>query len=146
MKCEQILAPTDFSSDAEHALGHAIELAQQFQARLILLHVVYLYLPGAAEASFSAYVAKVKSEAEQEVAVCRKRAIDAGVTVDALVDLGVPAEKIVEVAKNEQVDLIVMGTQGRTGLQHLLLGSVAERVVRLAPCPVMVVPKNSAQE
>ena len=64
--------------------------------------------------------------------------------VEAFTEMGVPADKIVEAAGDRHVDLIVMGTQGRTGLPHLLLGSVAERVVRLAPCPVMVTRKDIA--
>jgi len=58
----------------------------------------------------------------------------------------VAAEKIVELARDRHADLIVMGTQGRTGLPHLLLGSVAERVVRLAPCPVLVTGKGAASQ
>ena len=146
MKYEQILVPTDFSTDADHALEHAIGLAQPFQARLTLLHVVYLYLPDAAEASFPAYVAQLKREADQQLQGPRSRVEDAEVAVEAFTEMGVPADKIVEIARDRHADLIVMGTQGRTGLPHLLLGSVAERVVRLAPCPVMVTRKDAAPQ
>ena len=144
MKYKHILVPTDFSADADHALEHAIALAGQFGTRLTLLHVVHLYLPGAAVAGFPAYMAKLKREADQQLRVPRNRIQDANVAVQAITEMGVPAERIAEVAGDRQVDLIVMGTQGRTGLPHLLLGSVAERVVRLAPCPVMVTRRDPA--
>ena len=144
MKYEQILVPTDFSTDADHALEHAIGLAQQFQSRLTLLHAVFLYLPSSAEAGFPAYTAQLKSEADQQLQGLRNRAEEANVAVEAFTEMGVPADKIVEIAKDRHIDLIVMGTQGRTGLPHLLVGSVAERVVRLAPCPVMVTRKDIA--
>ena len=144
MKCQHILVPVDFSADAERALDCAIGLAQQFQARLTLLHVIYL--PEAAEVNLAAYLRKVEAEMEQEMAVRRKRAADAGVAVDARIVRGVPSPKIVEAAAKQQVDLIVMGTHGRTGLQHLLIGSVAERVIRLTPCPVMVVPRETSKD
>lgn len=141
MKCQHILVPVDFSSDAERALDCAIGLAQQFQSRVTLLHVIYL--PEAAEVNLAAYLRQVKAEMEQEIIACQKRVEDAGVAVDALVIHGVPSHKIVEIAGDKQADLIVMGTHGRTGIQHLLIGSVAERVVRLAPCPVMVIPRET---
>ncbi len=65
---------------------------------------------------------------------------------DVLTVRGAPSHKIVEAARDKQVDLVVMGTHGRTGLQHLLIGSVAERVVRLAPCPVMVTPHKPKKD
>ena len=144
MKCEHIRAPIDFSRDAEQALGYAIGLARQFQARLTLLHAIYV--PEAAEVNLAAYLEKVESEAEREIAACRKRAEDAGVAVDTLIVRGVPSHTIVGKARDRQVDLIAMGTHGRTGLQHLLIGSVAERVVRLAPCPVMVIPREAKKD
>ena len=71
MKCETVLVPMDFSSDADHALSYAIGLAQKFQANVLLLHVVYLYLPASAEASFPAYMAQLRTEAEQQLSVYR---------------------------------------------------------------------------
>jgi nucleotide-binding universal stress UspA family protein len=68
----------------------------------------------------------------------QKRVEGEGLTVDTVLVRGTPFREIVEIAQTQQVDLIIMGTHGRTGMAHLLMGSVAERVVRLAPCPVMV--------
>lgn len=143
MKCQHILVPVDFSQDSEEAVGCAIGLARQFQARLTLLHAIYV--PEAAEVNLAAYLDKIQSESDQLMAACRKRVEDAGVTVDSLVVRGVPSHRITETAQEQQVDLIVMGTHGRTGLRHMLIGSVAERVVRHASCPVMVVPREAGR-
>jgi universal stress protein A len=136
MKCQHILVPIDFSPDAERALGHAIELARQFQARLTLLHVIHI--PVTTEVNLSSYYVEMETSAQQGMMTYQKRVEDAGLVTDVIVMRGTPFREIVDTASNKRVDLIVMGTHGRTGLQHLLLGSVAERVVRLAPCPVLV--------
>ena len=143
MKCQHILVPVDFSQDSEEAVGSAIGLAQQFQARLTLLHAIYV--PEAAEVNLAAYLDKIQSESDQLMAACRKRVEDAGVAADSLVVRGVPSHRITETAQERQADLIVMGTHGRTGLRHMLIGSVAERVVRHASCPVMVVPREAGR-
>lgn len=142
MKCQHILVPIDFSHDSEHAVSCAIDLGQHFQARLTLLNVVYV--PDVPEVSL-AYLDTIKSESEQRVEAVRKRVEDAGVAADALVVHGPPSDRITDTAQKQEVDLIVMGTHGRTGLRYMLIGSVAERVVRLAPCPVMVVPYEAGQ-
>ncbi|MDE0206924.1 MAG: universal stress protein [Candidatus Tectomicrobia bacterium] len=146
MTYARILVPTDFSADADHALEHAIGLARQFQSRLTLVHVVHLYLPGSAEAGFPAYVEQLRRDADQQLQAPRSRVEATEVPFETCTEMGVPADRIVEVARDRQVDLIVMGTQGRTGLPHLLLGSVAEHVVRLAPCPVLVTRKGAAPQ
>ena len=145
MKCEHVLVPIDFSSDSLRALYCAIGLAQQFKAKLTLLHVISL--PDAQDADMADYLNKVEGELEQDLAIYQKRVEDAGVSmVHAYVGHGLPATRIVEGARFRKADLIVMGTHGRTGLQHLLIGSVAERVIRMAPCPVMVVPRKSREK
>ncbi len=136
MHVKHILVPLDFSADAEQALDCAVGLAQQFQARLTLLHVIYL--PVSTEVNLSVYFTEMETGAEQGIDTYRKRVEEAGLAVDTVISRGTPFREIVETAKAKRVDLIIMGTHGRTGMQHLLLGSVAERVVRLAPCPVMV--------
>ena len=143
MKCQHILVPIDFSRDSEDAVDCAVGLAQQFQARLTLLHSVYV--PEAADVNLAAYLDKIESESAEQMAARRKRVEDAGVTADSLMVRGSPSHKITETARDKQADLIVMGTHGRTGLRHMLIGSVAERVVRLAPCPVMVVPREAGK-
>jgi nucleotide-binding universal stress UspA family protein len=135
-----ILHPTDFSENSRVALDWALAWAQQFDARLIVLHVV---------PEFAAVYQLKQEEVErlsthmQQVAEAEMRQLwqERGGAVDyeLVVTIGAPAQEILRIAIERQVDLIVIGTHGRTGLSHLLLGSVAERVVRLAPCPVLIV-------
>ena len=84
------------------------------------------------------YLQDLEAEIMQSMEACLARVTAVGLDGDIVVVHGVPFHEIVETAKTQKVDLIVMGTHGRTGLQHVLLGSVAEKVVRLAPCPVLV--------
>lgn len=143
MKVQHILVPLDFSAEAEYALQCAVGLAQPLQARLTLLHVIYL--PVTTEVNLSAYLADMEAGVQQEMEAYCERVQAAGLVVDTAIVRGTPFREIVETAKTQQVDLIVMGTHGRTGMQHLLIGSVAERVVRLAPCPVMVTRETRHQ-
>lgn len=138
-----ILLPTDFSDTAEQATALAIEMAQAFSAKLLLLYVydVPVYL-GPFDQAYTAppeILEKVRHNAERALENLRERASTAGVAVESFALPGLPRDVIVEVAQSRVADLIVMGTHGRTGFRHLLLGSVAERVVRMAPCPVMTV-------
>ena len=142
MKCQHILVPVDFSPDAERALDYAIALAQQFQARLTILHIIHI--PVTTDVDLSSYYGEMEISAQQGLATYQKQIADAGLTADVAIMRGTPFREIVDVATNQQVDLIIMGTHGRTGLQHLLLGSVAERVVRLAPCTVMVTREDKS--
>ena len=84
------------------------------------------------------YLQDLEAEIMQSMEACRARVTAAGLEGDIVVVHGVPFHEILETAKTQKVDLIIMGTHGRTGFQHILLGSVAEKVVRLAPCPVLV--------
>jgi len=84
------------------------------------------------------YLQDLEAEIMQSMEACLARVTAAGREGDIVVVHGVPFHEILETAKSQKVDLIVMGTHGRTGLQHILLGSVAEKVVRLAPCPVLI--------
>jgi nucleotide-binding universal stress UspA family protein len=131
-----LLTPTDFSAPATQAVTAAFELAQTFGAKLSLLHVI--------EVPVYAIVVplpleELERDARRALARLLPEAAAAHVDVTRLVDMGVPYQKIVEMATAEEVDLIVMATHGHTGLSHLVLGSVAERVVRLAPCPVLTI-------
>jgi nucleotide-binding universal stress UspA family protein len=136
MNIHHILAPTDFSAPAIQAVTAAFELAQTFGAKLSLLHVIEV----------SAYAIEValplealERDARRELARLLPEAEAAYMDVTRLVDVGLLYQRIVETATAEAVDLIVMATHGRTGPSHLVLGSVAERVVRTAPCPVLTV-------
>ena len=139
MQCEHLIVPTDFSPSSELALTAATGLARRFRAHLTLVHVVDVP-EEFSELNAAAYMRVMETTVQREMETRRRRVEEAAVPVDTLVVRGAAAQTIVDTARSKGVDLIVMGTHGRTGLQHLLIGSVAERVVRLAPCPVMVVP------
>ena len=135
----QILVPTDFSSPSDRALDYARDLAHQFHASLHVLHVVNrpLLAEGlAAEAALSNGTAMGSDMVEDAQRRLRKQAPDAA---SADVIFGYAARSIVEHASRLGIDLIVMGSHGRTGIAHVLLGSVAEAIVRTAPCPVLTV-------
>jgi len=131
----RILVPTDFSRPSEQALAYARSLAQRFGASLHLLHVVNrpLLAEGLEAEAFIDESSDMVEVAQQRL---RKQAPDAA---SANVVFGYAAKSIVQHASQLGVDLIVMGSHGRTGIAHILLGSVAEAVVRTAPCPVLTV-------
>jgi nucleotide-binding universal stress UspA family protein len=162
MLYSHILVPTDFSSAANRALAYAFEEATQHQARLTLLHVLQhhpsteVYYIKDAPQSGTGYVAEfgeklpafpsqppetVRRDYYEEALVQLQDLVPASFTGTREVEVaaGHPAETIVRMARELAVDLIIMATHGRTGVSHLLLGSVAEHVVRHAPCPVLTV-------
>ncbi len=143
MQFRHILALTDFSAYSRRAVASAFELAEKFGAKLTLLHVVELppypiegYVPPSVSATF---LEDLERQATQELAQLLPAAEDAKVEVVRLVAVGTPHRKIIETAEAERVDLIVMATAGRTGFSHLVMGSIAERVVRTATCPVLTI-------
>jgi universal stress protein A len=141
MEIRGILAPTDFSDFSKQVLKEALALAQTFDAKLLLLHVVEpppYSVEGLGPSSLEVNLLDdLERLANNELAAVLPEAQSTGVEVGRHVVVGTPYRKIVEVAEAERVDLIVMSTHGRTGLSHLVMGSVAERIVRTAPCPVL---------
>jgi len=141
----RILVPTDFSATADAALEYAWVLAEQFGASLELLHVLddpFVADGMAAEAYISEAPALRSAMLHDAQERLRHRAVPQerrATPVATEVLFGHGARTIAEYAAERGVDLIVMGTHGRTGFAHLLLGSVAERLVRTAPCPVLTV-------
>jgi len=141
MAIKHILVPTDVSEYADYALDYAIELAQKLQARLTVMYVMETMPLEAAESAsdrFPSNWQRWETYIEQRMAVSLKRIHDVGLQGESLVVHGVPFQIIIDTAKEKAVDLIIMSTHGRTGLTHVLVGSVAEKVVRMAPCPVLV--------
>jgi universal stress protein A len=144
MRIRKIMVPTDFSSDATRALELATELARTFQAKIDLVHVCFLgpYLGGFPEPIGipADFAEKVRAEAASRLEALGKQVIaPAGIVFESHVSEASPAPGILELARSLSPDLIVMGTRGLTGVKHVLLGSIAERTVRLAPCPVLTV-------
>jgi nucleotide-binding universal stress UspA family protein len=143
MTVKRILVPTDFSPDADAALAFALGLAQRFGASVHLLHVVEnpvaaderssrTYAPelAALQVTLVRYAEEHMRRAIRQLAAARSR-------LQQDVRIGQPAPTILDVAISDGVDLIVMGTAGHTGAARVLLGSIAERVIRTAPCPVL---------
>lgn len=145
MTVQRLLVPVDFSADADHAVEYAIGLASTLGAHVTLLHVMQSPTWGGVDLdvtfphAYSTFIQHLEAEVTRNMEAYVERVTEAGLVGDMAVVHGVPFQEILEAARIRQIDLIVMGTHGRTGLQHILLGSVAEKVVRLAPCPVLVV-------
>lgn len=141
----KILAPTDFSEHSRRALDYAVFLARTFGAELTVLHVfeppvhfgpeMKVQVGDGTTVLLSEFLERQALEALQSLT--QQLEADTELRVSKRLMHGNPVEAILQAAKEGPYDLIVLGTHGRTGLSHLFAGSVAERVVRLAPCPVL---------
>ncbi|MBI3300483.1 MAG: universal stress protein [Deltaproteobacteria bacterium] len=143
MQIKTILVPSDFSEHAEHAFTWALELAERWGAKVVVMHAAPLFSHLAyPESVYMLDVAKLEGEliadAEKRLAEFMAKKGTTAVPVETRAVMGDPFWEICQAAEREHADLIVMGSHGRTGLAHVFLGSVAERVVRHAPCPVLV--------
>jgi nucleotide-binding universal stress UspA family protein len=139
---DTIVAATDFSAPSEEALGRAAELAKQFGANLHVVHVYQIPVYGGLGdygAIQGQLLEAVRDGASKGLADTVARLRARGVKVESHLREGFAADRIAELAREVGADLIVMGTHGRTGLPHFLLGSVAERTLRTAPCSVLTV-------
>ena len=141
---KRILIPTDFSKHSQNALSYAAAFAEKFGAELYLLHVVQdlaLFIPDAI--TVTPPIVPPVEELTASVRAALDRVIQENqlqrLPVFAEVREGTPFYEIIQFAKEKDIDLIVMGTHGRGWLAHVLLGSVTEKVVRKAPCPVLTV-------
>jgi len=140
VKIKKLVVPTDFSDCSEEAIEYAISLARAYQAQVFLLHVME---PPSYALDFSLTHPGVPAEVKQKLAESIKQSVEKmkklGINAEGYFVMGVPYAEIIHAAKKHEADLIVMGTHGRTGLTHFLLGSTAERVIQQAPCPVLAV-------
>lgn len=140
IKIKKILVPVDFSPFSEAAVDYAVVLAKQFQAEMFLIHVIESQVYSVTDTSMVvSHEAALKMTAGALMDNLRQATLEKGLSVNASVVSGVPYREIVRKAEEEGVDLIVVGTHGRTGVERLLLGSVAEKIVRLATVPVLTV-------
>ena len=147
LRITKILCPVDFSPPSNDALTYAIELARQFGAEI---HLVHVYQNPGFVLPMSGYIGpqadmlfQMRAECETALERGKGEVEEQGVTAQSELLEGVPHQEIIAHAQQLNADLIVIGSQGRTGLAHVLLGSVAEKVVRLANRPVLVVPRHS---
>jgi universal stress protein A len=145
MKISNILVATDFSPSAANAVATAADYARHFEAQLTILHAYRVDIPVASPLTGGGYVLpdgffeQLAKEARLRVEKLASEVAARGVSAVGVAIDRHPATAIVEEAKARKADLIVMGTRGLTGIKHLALGSVADRVVRTAPCPVLTV-------
>ena len=134
MDIRRILCPTDFSDTSAHAVDHAVAFASYCKAGITALHVVGLIEPWV-----EGEVETLRNQTAAFFAPARAK----GIAVDVLVESDQPVHGILKRARDLPADLIVMGTHGTSGFEHLVLGSVAEKVLRKAPCPVLTVPPRT---
>jgi universal stress protein A len=150
IELKRILLPTDFSEYSKTAINYACAFADQFGAELHLLHVLQDLVALVPEPEMAIpppgdYLKELQESCERALTQLLDPAWEAEHKVVRATRQGPPFLEIVRYAKENDTDLIVIGTHGRSGLAHVLLGSVAERVVRKAPCPVLTVRPSDHQ-
>ena len=136
----RILFATDFSACADRAMGYAVRLAAAWEAELCVMTVLELY-PGM-DPDYTVnkmFLDHARTEATRQLDAVQARLEGDGQAVTTRIEIGIPSQAIQAVAQTTTADLLVVGTHGRTGLDHVLIGSTAERVVRITPCPVLTV-------
>jgi universal stress protein A len=140
---KKILCPIDFSPSAEKALRYAEGLAQHFQSEILLVHAyedpAYIMPMTGYLGPEPGLINQLRAHLEEQMDNWKAAVAKAGFPVRTEILEGTAHQVVIDAAKEHQVDLIVMSTHGRTGLSHALMGSVAERVIRLAHCPVLTV-------
>lgn len=139
----KILCPVDFSEGSDHALRYGMAFASAYDATLKLLHVVELpFLPSYSTAGvpdMSLPVDQIQEDCKNRLDKLVEEQKDIHDDIDSSTVVGAPFVEIIREAREGDFDLLVVGTHGRTGIKHMLIGSVAEKVVRKAPCPVLTV-------
>lgn len=146
---KKILVPTDFSSSALHALEYAIELNKNYGARIYLVHVLQDFTDFS-EFNLSPTIlpqlyAEFEENATKRLEELITTLVPEGMHCDMYILHGVAYYEITEFAQQEGIDLIVIGSRGRTGLSHLIFGSTAEKVIKRASCPVLTIKHPEAQ-
>ncbi|WP_419656130.1 universal stress protein [Desulfosarcina variabilis str. Montpellier] len=150
----RILCPVDFSDPSRAAVEHAVDLAKHFSAQILLFHSVseidhppspsYTLTPALTDQMMQITM-QMTENANNAIKELIETDIPDGISVDQHVDVGDPSTSIVQAAKEEDADLIVMSTHGRSGIKGLFFGSVAEKVVRSAECPVLTIKPKSTE-
>lgn len=137
----KVLVPIDFSDYSKSALKYAVNFVKHFQAQLLLIYVVepVIYPPdfSMGQIAIPSVDLEMDKRAIDELEKLAKQEIPQEIRVKSIVKTGKPFIEIIETASEENVDLIIIATHGHTGMEHILFGSTAEKVVRKAPCPVL---------
>lgn len=146
MKFQKILLPTDFSDESLHALSYAVDLAKLFNAKLYLMHVIYdiekasnLHIP---HPSLSELYKDLESHAKKNLDSFGIEIREDLKNIETIVKRGIPYEEIIKFAKENDLDLIIIGTIPKSGVERFFVGSTTQRVIRNAPCPVLVIAKK----
>ena len=138
---KKILVPVDFSDYSKSALKYAINFVKMFEAKLYLIYVVEPMVYPAdfsmGQVSLPSMDSDMMERSKSELKELAAKEIDADINVEVIVRTGKPFVEINETASEKDIDLIIISTHGHTGVEHLLFGSTAEKVVRKAPCPVL---------
>jgi nucleotide-binding universal stress UspA family protein len=144
IKLETIVCPTDFSDFSRRALDHATAVAGWYRARIQVVHVVPVLRPGGAESVYYPSWMALNPGARQEICAELRRFVEpvraAGVPVEFSLREGDVVRRVVDEVRGLEADLLVMGTHGRGGFERWVLGSVTEKIIRKASCPVMTIP------
>ena len=140
----KILCPIDFSETSDHAVKYAIAMAQAHDAQIIMLHVIapaIAALPGDQLIPNlpQADLLEIEDACQHHLTTVAGNLAELNLDISTRLVNGIPFLEIIKCAKDDEVDLLVMGTHGHTGLNHILIGSVAEKVVRKACCPVLTI-------
>jgi nucleotide-binding universal stress UspA family protein len=137
---KNILVPIDFSDYSKNALKYAVEFAKNFSAKLFLIYVVEPIIYPAdfsmGQVAIPSTDIDIQNRAEEELKKLADE-IQTDIQVETIIKTGKPFVEINETAREKDIDLIIIATHGHTGVEHLLFGSTAEKVVRKAPCPVL---------
>jgi nucleotide-binding universal stress UspA family protein len=148
MEIKKILFPTDFMEDSAKAVEYSVDLAKKYDAQLFIVHVIYevtkasgLYVP---HVTLDEVYKKMEDEANKEIKRAYIEALRGFQNVEFRVFKGIPYEEIIKFADENDMDIIVIGTHGRKGLDRLFFGSTAEKVVKNAHCPVLTVRTKEA--
>ncbi|MBT3355235.1 MAG: universal stress protein [Candidatus Scalindua sp.] len=138
---KKILCPIDHSDCSKEALKYAVSLAMKDEAKLLLLHVIDIRSFNEGLDAMSTQIPNEETLEQLRVKLldCIPEEIRDDMDVEATVIQGIPFAEIISTAKKKEIDMIVIGSHGRTGLKHMMMGSVSEKVVRKAPCPVLTV-------
>jgi nucleotide-binding universal stress UspA family protein len=140
----KILCPIDHSDCSKDALRYAVSFAMKDEAKLLLLHVIDIRSFNEGLDAMSTQIPNEETIEQLRVKLlnCIPEEIRNDMDVEAIVSQGIPFAEIISTAKKKEIDMIVIGSHGRTGLSHIMLGSVSEKVVRKAPCPVLTVRQS----
>jgi nucleotide-binding universal stress UspA family protein len=138
---KKILCPIDHSDCSKEALKYAVSFAMKDEAKLLLLHIIDIRSFNEGLDAMSTQIPNEETLEQLRVKLldCIPEEIRDDLDVEAIVIQGIPFAEIISTAKEREIDMIVIGSHGRTGISHMMLGSVSEKVVRKAPCPVLTI-------